>query len=77
MSCFLSLFILLFPMILYYNGAYFILYATIFDLVQGNLFLYQSFHFIKYIAFVLILAFISIEKSAVRMKKRCSRQYTE
>lgn len=61
-SCFLSLFILLFPMILYYNGADFILHVTVFDLVQGNLFLYYNFNFIKYLAIILLLASLSVRR---------------
>lgn len=69
-SCFLSLFILLFPMILYYNGADFILYVTIFDLVQGNLFLYHNFNFSKYLAIILFLAGSSVRRCPWRHSKR-------
>ncbi len=69
-SCFLSLFILLFPMILYYNGADFILYATVFDLVQGNLFLYHNFNFIKYLVIILFLAGSSVRRCSWRHSKR-------
>lgn len=68
-SCFLSLFILLFPMILYYNGADFILYVTVFDLVQGNLFLYQNLNFFKYIAIVLILVCLSLRRFPYYLKR--------
>lgn len=61
-SCFLSLFILLFPMILYYNGAYFILYVTVFDLVQGNLFLFYNYDFMKYIGIIILLVCLSVRR---------------
>ena len=69
-SCFLSLFILLFPMILYYNGADFILYVTVFDLVQGNLFLYHNFNFIKYLVIILFLAGSSVRRFSLIHSKR-------
>lgn len=48
-SCFVSMLILLFPMLLYYNEASFLLTVTLFDLVQGNLFLFSSYSFVKII----------------------------
>lgn len=55
-SCLASLLVFLLPMLFYYNGAKFLLNITCFDLIQGNLFLYQNFHIEKIIGLCLLLS---------------------
>lgn len=59
-SSFISLLILIFPMLLYYNEASFLLHVTFFDLVQGNLFLYKNYNIMKIIVVVILFGWFTI-----------------